>query len=216
MYSTSVAAGLVTAATASNGLFNFPVGGLLASCLALAFIPEPVPSTKGMRAAHVAFIGLAAVVMATWSFRFFYGEPYGNPLTTPALRLKSGPFAGLRTSTANAAIVEAIAGQLPQQPTDGRDKAGVVALGRLPAVYLLTALSPIALTTWNFGSYPGDEANRMVQRLYEDPAHQPSYVLQYSDPWTAPLTQVEERLVSRYTLLRTVTLKECTIKLYGR
>ncbi|PJE14870.1 hypothetical protein [Legionella sp.] len=38
MYGSSLFAGLITSITASNGLFNFPIGGLLAACLTLAFI----------------------------------------------------------------------------------------------------------------------------------------------------------------------------------
>lgn len=213
MYCASLAAGLVTAATASNGLFNFPVGGLLASCLGLAFLPEPAASTRAPRAAHVALVGLAAILMAWGSFRFIYGETYGNPLSTPSVRLSTGPFAGLLTSEAQARVIDAIAAQLPQS-REAAKGGSIIALGRLPAVYLLTSLSPIALTTWNFGNYPGDEANRMVQRLYEDPAHQPSYVLRYNDRWTAPLTTVEEQLIARYRLLRNVTVDESAITLY--
>jgi hypothetical protein len=215
MYIASMVGGMVTVATASNGLFNFPVGGLLASCLSLGFLRVPGQLAGKVRTAHVALIAFAGALMMWISFHFIYGEMYGNPLFMPSARIRGGPFAGLLTSSKQVELIAAITSQLPQAAPSGA-RAGIVALGRLPAVYLLTSLSPIALTTWNFGDYPGDEASRLIGQLYENPLHRPELVLTYSDPWSAPLTVTEKRLLSQYCLVRTVQVNESTISLYQR
>ena len=73
IYAVSLTAGLATAATATYGLFSFPVGGLFAGIIAvLPQSRQPGGSWVGVPGA--AFLGLLLWASAT----FYYGERAGD------------------------------------------------------------------------------------------------------------------------------------------
>ena len=99
IYAVSLTAGLATAATATYGLFSFPVGGLFAAIIAvLPQSRQPGGSWVGVPGA--AFLGLLLWASAT----FYYGERASE---TPQRReaITAGVYAGLDASEETAQLI---------------------------------------------------------------------------------------------------------------
>ncbi|MBA2653298.1 MAG: hypothetical protein H0U73_13700 [Tatlockia sp.] len=191
MYCSSFFAGMVTTITASNGLFNFPVGGLLAACLTLAFLHRNLE-----KRAYVFVLILSSICMGVISCNNFYGEMYGNPLGMPNQKINKGIFAGLITSKPQANFIYKMIALLPQERTGKK----VLVFGRLSALYLLTSLSPAALSTWNYSDVQDSAVSRMISNFYQKKKNQPYLILDYRDPWGLPLAKTEKTLLKEYEM----------------
>ncbi len=208
--------GLATMASATNGLYNYPIGGLLAAVVALAFgVPaEMLRRSALVRAAHGALVAGAVLTNGATSFAFIYGE-VRNPLAAPAVRVASGPFAGLLTTVDQARYIEAVTGLLAQHETaNGR----VTMLGRLPGLYLLTGMAPSTLSTWNFSQHTGalPRLEALTDAFFAEPPHVPDLLGVDRDPWTRPPTPAEERLLSRYVPVGSVAVGDRSFVLHRR
>ena len=208
--------GVATVASATNGLFNYPIGGLLAAVLALAFAVPAGMLTRAasVRAAHGLLVASAVLTNGAASFAFVYGE-VRNPLAVPAVRVASGPFAGLLTTVDQARYVEAVSGLLAEHETPNNR---VTMLGRLPGLYLLTGMAPSTLSTWNFSQHTGPlpRLEALTDAFFAEPRHVPDLLGVDRDPWTRPPTPAEERLLSRYTPVGSVAVGDRSFVLHRR
>jgi hypothetical protein len=189
-------AGLVTSATATNGLVNFAVGGLFFSAFGLA-LTIPVSDGKSL-AAHIFALSAAATILLSAAFTLIYGE-IKNPLRDDqARRVPNGVFAGLLTTAEKEVSLAQTAALLKEiaQP------AGSIAVfGRLPGIYLLTSMKPMAPSTWDFsqqsGALPAMDAIR--SSFYDRAEHRPDVVAVVQDPWTRPPSAASMKVLTRYS-----------------
>jgi hypothetical protein len=203
-------AGLITSATATNGLVNFAIGGffLAAFGMALAMPPRDQLSTL----AH-GIVLLAVTGFLLWTaFAFVYGEGR-NPLRGEARRVESGVFAGLLTNRRNS---EAITGTAQLLERVAQPGGSIAVFGRLPGIYLLTTHKPMTLSTWDFSQQSGPlpAIDKLRSDFHATPAHQPDVVLLVNDPWTKPPTVESLQLLASYSLCRTSRFDAWTVELY--
>lgn len=203
-------AGLITSATATNGLVNFAIGGffLAAFGLALAMPSRDLRSTL----AHGVMLTAVAGLLLWTAFAFVYGEGR-SPLQSELRRVRSGVFAGLLTRPKNA---EAIAGTSKLLEEIAAPAESIAVFGRLPGIYLLTAMKPMALSTWDFSQQSGPlpAIEKLRSAFYATPAHQPDVVLLVNDPWTKPPSDASLQLLAAYAICRTARFEAWTVELY--
>ena len=212
IYLASLVGGLVTSVTSSNGFYNFPIGGLAAAALAPAMlVPRDAP-WKAV-AGQCGLLLSTAVLFCTSAFASVYGET-SNPLTAPALRVKDGVFAGLLTTTDQAAFITAATAVLGEQV--GRGKT-IVVMGRPPAIYLLTDASPMTLSTWDFWQFYGSLppwVNALTEAFYRVSVHRPDVVAVFNDPQTYPLAPWARDLLANYVAVDRVSVGSRTLSIY--
>jgi hypothetical protein len=212
IYLASLVAGLVTSVTSSNGFYNFPIGGLAAAALAPAIlVPRDAP-WKAV-AAQCGLLLSTAVLFCISAFAGVYGEE-SNPLTTPAVRIKDGVFAGLLTTTDQAAFITAATAVLGKQV--GRGKT-IVAMGRPPGIYLLTDASPMTLSTWDFWQFYGSLppwVNAATDAFHRVSTHRPDVVAVFNDPQTYPLAPWARDLLADYVAVDRVSLGSRSLSIY--
>ena len=180
IYLASLVGGLITSVTSNNGFYNFPIGGLAAAALTPAMlVPRDAP-WKAV-AGQCGLLLSTVVLFCISAFGSVYGET-SNPLTTPAVRIKDGVFAGQLTTTDQAAFITAATAVLGKQV--GRGKT-VVVMGRPSAIYLLTDASPMTLSTWDFWQFYGSLppwVNTLTEAFYRVSVHRPDVVAVFNDP----------------------------------
>lgn len=209
LYVVSLLGGIATAAMAFNGLFNFPIGGLLAATLALA-IPER--STRPERAAGYAITALACAAMAATAFTTYYGQ-IGSFAYRHSVRVGQGAFAGLRTDADQAVFIERLGAAIERQQGCGTRFA---VLGTGPGFYLLTSMSPSTVSSWNF---PGDARNFATDTLrafYQVPKNRPDVIVVNNWQWATPLSSSDRALLERYALAEKVTVGIRNASVYRR
>lgn len=209
LYAVSLLGGVVTAATAFNGLFNFPIGGFLAACLALVL---PTPATVPVRVSRLGVMVLACGAMASMTFTNFYGQ-IGALSYRDAVRVPRGAFAGLLTDEDQAAFIAQLSDAIERQRSCGNKFA---VLGTGPGFYLLTTMSPSALSTWN---YPGDGRNLAtdaVNAFYGVPANRPDVLVVNNWQWATPLSVEDRALLDTYAFAQRVTVGLRDASVYRR
>lgn len=192
IYSSSLFAGLITTITATNTLFNFPIGGLLAACMAISFLGETQEYYANLL--NLLLLAIANIGMGFNTYYFPYGEIHGNPLFSTAVKINKGVFYGLRTSPTQAQLMNKVMTML--QPQDANDQRKIVVLGRFPGLYLLNSRSPSALTAWNY-SLATEATVKQIKQFYMH-QKQPVVILRFHDQWTSPLTTAEKYLTAQY------------------
>ena len=214
IYATSLIGGLITAATSDNGIHNFPIGGLAAAALAPAMlVPRGAPYST--IAAQCGMLLLTAALFCTSAFANIYGES-ANPLTTRAVRVKDGPFAGLLTNVDHAAFIEAATSALGERV--GRGKT-IAVLGRPAGIYLLTDASPMAPSAWDYWQFYGSlppRMNSLMEAFYRAPAHRPDVVAVFTDPRTYPLAPWVRDLLTDYVAADRVSIGSWSLAVYER
>jgi hypothetical protein len=212
IYATSFVGGLITTATSSNGIYNFPIGGLAAAALAPAVL-VPRGARLTVVTAQCGMLLLIAGLFCASAVAGVYGE-IPNPLTTRARRLDNGLFAGLLTSADRAAFITAATAAF--DGLAGRGKL-VVVVGRLPGIYLLTDASPITLASWDFSQFygalpPGMDA--LMAAFYRVPAHRPDVVAVFTDPQSYPPPAWARDLLAGYVVAEHVSVGSWSLSLY--
>ena len=110
--------GVMTAASSSNGFYNFPIGGSPRQAPAPSWV-TPRDAPRNAVAAQCSMILLTATLFATSTFASLYGEfPYLIP-GHRAVRIEGGPFAGLLTNH-QAAFIAAATAALGRRGDAGR------------------------------------------------------------------------------------------------
>ena len=212
IYLASLVGGLITSVTSNNGFYNFPIGGLAAAALAPAMlVPRDAP-WKAV-AGQCGLLLSTVVLFCISAFGSVYGET-SNPLTTPAVRIKDGVFAGLLTTTDQAAFITAATAVLGKQV--GRGKT-IVVMGRPSAIYLLTDASPMTLSTWDFWQFYGSLppwVNALTEAFYRVSVHRPDVVAVFDDPETYPLAPWARNLLADYVAVDRVSVGSRSLSIY--
>jgi hypothetical protein len=212
IYLASLVGGHVTSVTSNNGFYNFPIGGLAAAALAPAMlVPRDAP-WKAV-AGQCRLLLSTVVLFCISAFGSVYGET-SNPLTTPAVRIKDGVFAGLLTTTDQAAFITAATAVLGEQVGRGRT---IVVMGRPPAIYLLTDASPMTLSTWDFWQFYGSLppwVNALTEKFYRVSEHRPDVVAVFNDPQTYPPAPWARDLLAEYVAVNRVSVGSRSLSIY--
>jgi hypothetical protein len=177
LYCTGAVGGLITTWTASNALYNFPIGGLLAVLAAVAYLSlSPVAPPAPALIGRSAFPAACVAALAWCSFFTVYGAGARN-LSALKVVVTSGPFAGLRTTRDQAALIEEITRQLAA--CEGRCRT-VLVLSPDAGLYLLTTLKP--QTPHSF-FLPADDPGRglwaRLRAMTADPARSPDLIVDF-------------------------------------
>lgn len=167
LYAVSLIAGLATAATAFNGLFNFPIGGCLAACISLGM---PVLSSLSHDAearrsgvyTRYAVMVLACIALAMTTFTSYYGQIGGFAYRT-SVRIWHGAFAGLRTDPEQASFIAQMTLELKTLASCGTRFA---VFGTGPGFYLMTTMAPTTLSTWNLAGNVRNAAAEAFESFY--------------------------------------------------
>jgi hypothetical protein len=214
IYTASLVAGLITSVTSSNGIYNFPIGGLAAAALApVLLVPRGAPS-KTVAVQCVTML-LTAALFCTSAFASFYGE-IANPLTARSVRIKGGAFAGLLTSADQAVFIAAVTTALGGLVGRGQT---ILVLGRPPGIYLLTDASPMTLSTWDFWQFYGSlppQISALTEAFHRVPAHRPDAIAVYTVAGAFPLAPWASDLLTHYTAAGRVAIGPWSLEVYGR
>jgi hypothetical protein len=212
IYAVSVVGGLITSGTSDNGIHNFPIGGLAAAALAPALlVPRGAPCA--VVATQCGMMLLTAALFCTSAFASIYGE-IANPLTSRAVRVKDGAFAGLLTNVDQAAFIMAATAALREVVGRGRT---IAVLGRPAGIYLLTDASPMAPSTWDYWQFHGSlppRINALMAAFYRVPAHRPGVVAVFADPRTYKLAPWARDLLAGYVAAGQVSVGPWSLSLY--
>lgn len=209
MFVASFVGGLTTATTAFNGLFNFPIGGFLAACLALVL---PAPATGSTRTVQALVVGLACCAMAATTFTTYYGQ-IGAFSFRDSVRVSKGAFAGLRTDADQATFISRLSEAVDQQRGCG---SRLAVFGTGPGFYLLTAMIPSTLSSWNYAGDGDNYATDAVRAFYETPDNWPDVVVVNTWQWATPLSKVDRALLEQYALVTRVTVGLRDASVYRR
>lgn len=208
---TSFIVGLVTAGTAAHGIFNFCVGGMMAACLGLALVvparQEATILTKAVRLAPLV-VSLLAVSHGSWTN--VYGED-GRRFPDNPRRVESGPFKGLWTAPANEAYVTKVEEILRHF---GSGSQTITVFGPNAAIYLMSEMKPVALSTFMISGAMGERAQAMVGDFLS--VQQPDFVARNIDPWTPPAAKFEVELLKQYELVNRTMIGYRTFELFRR
>ncbi len=201
----SLAAGIVTASTATNGLYNFCVGGFLAGLLGVCLPENRATGPRG----EIALIAITFAVVVS-NFNFVYGESI-NPLTTASRRIRSGAFAGLLTTKPHAQSVEQTTALFTSLQGGGKT---FLVIGRLSGIYLLSMMQAQTMSTWDFGQQLGSTpAMDQMQEVFFE-RHSPDVVVEVSDPWTRAPSNSSKKLISRYPQCAQVQTPAWDLKIF--
>lgn len=209
IYGVSFVGGLTTAATAFNGLFNFPIGGFLAAGLAFVL---PGTATVSSRISRLAVAALACCAMAAATFTSYYGQ-IGALSYRDAVRVPNGAFAGLLTDADQAVFIARMTGAIERQRGCGNKFA---VLGTGPGFYLMTTMVPTALSTWN---YPGDARNfatDAVKGFYDVAANRPDVLVVNNWQWATPLSAGDRALLDNYVFAERIAIGPRDASVYRR
>lgn len=191
----AAAAGALTVLSATNALFNLPIGAFGVAVAGIAFAGISTGPSVGVRLARAALLATSVATVAVGAFVFFYGQ-WPDDGGERRQEVRSGAYAGLYITPNQAEYIGAVQALLAEHEMPGR----ITMVGRLPGTYLLTRMPPSALSTWNFsqalGPLPQLEAR--LDQFFADPANVPALIGQDIDPWTRQPTPAEARLLSGY------------------
>ena len=191
VYAVSLVAGLATAATATYGLFSFPVGGLFAAILAV------VPSGQMRSEPWGSVPGTALLGVLLWaSATFYYGERPTERLQRRE-RISGSVYAGLCASEEMAKLIRIASSSLSRWSAA---EETVVVIGRLPGLYLLTAARTLAVIPFPLTTLATPGGLAATYQHYANPKNRPTTVVIYNDPYFEPVNPFGSRFEEWYEL----------------
>lgn len=198
---TSIGSALITAATSAGGIFNVPIGGFMAACLALVLAtPRTGEPSRLLRVIGHAPLVLTLVVVGYVSQTFIYGEaPPQRPIN--GLVMKTGPYEGLRTAPETQRFITEVSAAFSAYGQEGKT---ITVFGPASSLYLLTDMTPHALSTWSLRSSSGERARRMTEAFLD--RYPPDFIAIYRDPWTEPLGLMEKGRLRQYRNVSTIKI----------
>jgi hypothetical protein len=188
LYGTGLVGGVMTSWTASHSLYNFPIGGLLAVIAALTYL-----AACEERWWHAALPAGAAVTLAVCSTITVYGHGVGR-LAELKYRVRSGPFAGLRTTWPQYEAIVRASEQLAR--CEGRCRS-VLVITPYAGLYLMTPLKPC--TPFSFFHASTEAVWRRAEAMAAGPDGLPDLIVDWPALRPKPLRPEQVRfLESRY------------------
>lgn len=177
-YTISVCAGAVTTASATNGLYNFCIGGLPAAALALAYSDNGL---KRGRLREVAFSGIAALAaiatVLNTSLFYLYGEPNSAALK-PRERVESGIFKRLIARRADYALLQQVRDEVA--PLIGQSTLAIFSVLR-PGIALETHASMAMLTIFPLQGQVSKAGLAFTHDYYSNLKNRPEFVILFED-----------------------------------
>jgi hypothetical protein len=193
IYSVALIAGAATAATATHGLFAFPIGGFLAAIIAVLL------NTSERAGAWGLVPGAALLGLLVWcSTSFYYGE-FPSVGRQKRERITQGVYAGLASSEETAHLIRIATAALGRWPATDET---IAVVGRLPGLYLLTSARPRTLLPFHLRSefvQPGGLS--ATYDYYANSANRPTIVVVYEDPYFQPVNPFGPRFAEWYRLI---------------
>jgi hypothetical protein len=150
--------------------------------------------------------------MAATTFTTYYGQ-IGAFSFRDSVRVSKGAFAGLRTDADQATFISRLSEAVDQQRGCG---SRLAVFGTGPGFYLLTAMIPSTLSSWNYAGDGGNYATDAVRAFYETPDNRPDVVVVNTWQWATPLSKVDRALLEQYALVTRVTVGLRDASVYRR
>jgi len=176
LYCTGGVSGLLTAWTASNAMFNFPIGGLLATVASLGYIALDPPTARAWGRGRLALPVGSVGALAACSFIAIYGHGIGNLRALDSV-VATGPFAGSRTTKAQATMIDQAQEQFLQW--EGRCRT-VAVVSPFAGLYLMTPLKPRTPCSYFHAFQPA--AWEWFETLAVEPTNLPDLVVDFPEP----------------------------------
>lgn len=174
LYVTSVVAGLIAVASATNGLFNFCIGAAPAALIAVASLGV---GKEGRWVAGIA-TGIAGLGIFISSLTLYFAEAPGVPVQRT--RMDWGPAKWLAMPTDEAVLMNLVRDVVAPRIGPGET---IAALGRAPGLGTLTTARPKVLSIYAmYPPFATQNALDQVLLFYQSPANRPEWVLIYRDP----------------------------------
>lgn len=198
-YTISMAAAVVTSATATNGLYNFCIGGLPAAALAVAYFPRDTTYRSSAAAIASTATILAITAVLGTSLFYLYGEPYS---ADPQLRerVRSGLYKGLIARRADYDLLEQIRRDV--SPIVGDSSLAVLSVLR-PGIALETRGSIAMLTIFPLQGQVPKAGLNFTHAYYSNPRHRPEFVIVFEDG-AMPINPMESDFDVWYQPLDTI------------
>jgi hypothetical protein len=192
VYSVSLAAGVVTAATATYPLFAFPVRGFFAAVVAVLWEPSDRTERWGL------LPGAALLGLLVWcSASFYYGESPSEKLQSRE-RIGEGVYAGLAATEQTAQLIRIAKAALAKWPMANE---GITVVGRFPGLYLLTTARPRTLLPFPLTAFAHTNGLSATYDYYANPANRPAIVVIYEDSYFQPVNPFGSRFAEWYRLV---------------
>jgi hypothetical protein len=211
LFATGVIGGLITSWTASNALFNFPIGGFIALIAALVLwildINLSYPRLGGL--VQNGFVGGMVACIAYASFHTVYGS-YSEGASAQRVVIKEGPYAGLRTTSLTADFINEVERRLAKLSNEYRT---VLILGRQPGLFLLTPLQARTPFSWPISPELSNGIAPLLENFYRKKENQADVVVVFMDQASEPLNSVEANLLGAHYQLFD---KWCSVYFYRR
>jgi hypothetical protein len=200
-YSISMFAGAITVMTATNGLYNFCIGGLPAAALALASLHDDIrrPDALNLIFAALALIAAIAIVLSTSLF-YFYGEP-SFAVTEPRERVESGVFKLLMARREDRALLQQV--QTKVNPIIGQSTLAIFSVGH-PGIALETNASIKMLTIFPLQVSVPKAGLKFTHDYYLEIKNRPEYVIVFQDGGN-PNNAMDQDFDAWYQRLETLT-----------
>jgi hypothetical protein len=199
-YTISMSAAVVTSASATNGLYNFCIGGLPAAALTVACFAKDLDRHRTTEAAIAATAAILAIATAlSTSLFFLYGEPYS---AAPQLRerVRSGLYKGLIAQRADYDLLQHIRREV--SPMVGDSSLAVFSVLR-PGIALETHGSIAMLTIFPLQGQVSKAGLSFTHAYYSNPKNRPEFVLVFEDG-ALPINPMESDFNVWYQSLDTI------------
>jgi hypothetical protein len=207
VYSVSLAAGVVTAATATYPLFAFPVGGFFAAIVAILWDASERTERWGL------LPGAAVLGLLIWcSASFYYGESPSEKRQKRE-RIGEGVYAGLAASEQTAQLIRIAKAALAKWTTANE---GITVVGRLPGLYLLTTARPRTLLPFPLTAFAQKNGVSATYDYYANPANRPAIVVIYEDSYFRPVNPFGSRFAEWYRLVAQERTPLGTMSIFSR
>ncbi|AMJ62695.1 hypothetical protein [Bosea sp. PAMC 26642] len=190
IYAISLLAGIVTAATAYNSIYNFCIGGLPAASLAL--LARGQSQTRHWRWFQTfALAAFLAAILST-SLLVHYGELPG----ASRQRIHQGFFAGIHARPDDIALLEQVRQSMRAL---AKPPASIVVVSRLPGIVLETGARVKMRTPFPLVLNVSDSGLAATYRFYDEPLNRPEAIVIYEDRYYRPITPISPGLIASYT-----------------
>jgi hypothetical protein len=143
----SIGAGATSTIASSNAYVNFGIGGFAAAqttVILLMLVASRAPAAAAGRAAAFAVAALACLIPTVQQYRPGSGYREAD-IPQLTVRVRSGPFAGLRTTPEKRAFLDQIDRDLDRIAIGHRT---LLIYYDFPPGYFMTSLRPLAGSTW--------------------------------------------------------------------
>lgn len=154
----------------------------------------------------------ACVVVAESTFTFYYGQG-GESLAHLTSVVSKGAFEGIRSDKDQVEFIERMTESLSQTKACGNLIATV---GNGPAFYLMSAMAPSALSTWDFAGDPSSFAGSAITTFHADPVHRPEVIVVNKWQWAARLTSSDRQFLDNYRIAASASAGRLAADIYRR